>query len=159
MAEKNKSKTVQILNRKAHHEYSISDTFEAGIVLSGCEVKSIRAGAASIAESFCKIINGEVFIIGMHVAPYEQGNRSNLDPLRVRKLLLSKMEIHKLERKINEKGFTIVPMKIYFTRGYAKIMVGVGEGKKLWDKRESIAQKDSNREKERALSSRNKNYD
>lgn len=159
MAEKNKSKTVQIMNRKAHHEYSISDTFEAGIVLSGCEVKSIRAGAASIAESFCKIINGEVFIIGMHVAPYEQGNRSNLDPLRVRKLLLSKMEIHKLEKKINEKGFTIVPMKIYFTRGYAKIMVGVGEGKKLWDKRESIAQKDSNREKERALSSRNKNYD
>lgn len=159
MAEKNKSKTVQIMNRKAHHEYSISDTFEAGIVLSGCEVKSIRGGAASIAESFCKIINGEVFIIGMHVAPYEQGNRSNLDPLRVRKLLLSKMEIHKLERKINEKGFTIVPMKIYFTRGYAKMMVGVGEGKKLWDKRESIAQKDSNREKERALSSRNKNYD
>ena len=159
MAEKNKSKTVQIMNRKAHHEYSISDTFEAGIVLSGCEVKSIRGGAASIAESFCKIINGEVFIIGMHVAPYEQGNRSNLDPLRVRKLLLSKMEIHKLERKINEKGFTIVPMKIYFTRGYAKIMVGIGEGKKLWDKRESIAQKDSNREKERALSSRNKNYD
>lgn len=158
MAEK-KKQNIQILNRKAHHEYIISDTYEAGLVLVGCEVKSIRSGNASITEAFCRITKGEVFIYGMHIAPYEQGNYSNVEPLRVRKLLLAKSEIAKLGRKIDEKGFTIVPMKIYFSHGYAKIMIGIGQGKKLWDKRDSIAERDSNREKQRSLLRRTKGND
>ena len=156
MSEKDRKKSIQILNRKASHEYFIGDTYEAGMVLNGCEVKSIRNGNVSITASFCKIIRNEIYIFGMHIAPYEQGNRNNLDPLRERKLLLSKKEIAKISREISEKGKTIVPLKLYFSRSYAKLLIGIGTGKKLWDKRDSIATKDANRDKERALSARNR---
>ena len=150
MAKKEKEhRGVTITNRKARHEYHIADTFEAGIVLAGTEVKSLRAGKASIQESFCKLENGEVWIHGMHIAPYEQGNRWNVDPLRPRKLLLHKGEIHKLTRQLHEKGLTLVPLKLYFARGYAKLVIGLARGKKLYDKREAIARRDADREQQR----------
>ena len=150
MAKKEKEhRGVAITNRKARHEYHIGDTFEAGIVLAGTEVKSLRAGKASIQESFCKLENGEVWIHGMHIAPYEQGNRWNVDPLRPRKLLLHKGEIHKITRQLQEKGLTLVPLKLYFSRGYAKLVIGLARGKKLYDKREAIAKRDAQREQQR----------
>ncbi len=152
--EEEKQRSVNIVNRRAWHEYAIEETFEAGIVLSGTEVKSMRLGKASVQESYCKVENSEVLLIGMHIAPYEQGNRSNVDPLRVRKLLLHKLEIHKIDRALKEKGMTLVPLKIYFTRGYAKLTIGLGRGKKLWDKREAIAGRDVERDKQRELSER-----
>lgn len=152
--EEEKQRSVNIVNRRAWHEYAIEETFEAGIVLSGTEVKSMRLGKASVQESYCKVENSEVLLIGMHIAPYEQGNRSNVDPLRIRKLLLHKLEIHKIDRALKEKGMTLVPLKIYFTRGYAKLTIGLGRGKKLWDKREAIAGRDVERDKQRELSER-----
>jgi len=152
--EQEKQRSVNIVNRRAWHEYAIEETFEAGIVLSGTEVKSMRLGKASVQESYCKVENSEVLLIGMHIAPYEQGNRSNVDPLRIRKLLLHKLEIHKIDRALKEKGMTLVPLKIYFTRGYAKLTIGLGRGKKLWDKREAIAGRDVERDKQRELSER-----
>lgn len=151
---KTKPQDVSITNRKAWHEYFIDDQFEAGIVLVGTEVKSLRLGKASITEAFCKIENGELWLHGMHIAPYEQGNRFNVDPLRPRKLLMRKAEIEKINRKLQEKGFTLIPLKLYFTRGYAKVNVGLGRGKKLYDKRESIAARDVERERRRQESSR-----
>jgi len=136
-----------IVNRKAFHEYHIGETYEAGLVLVGTEVKSLRDGKASIQEAFCKIEKGEVWIQGMHIAPYEQGNRWNVDPLRPRKLLLRGEEIAKMQRALQEKGFTLVPIKLFFTRGFAKLQVGLGRGKKLYDKREAIAARDSERER------------
>lgn len=149
MNKEQKHKEVSIANRKAWHEYHIGETFEAGLMLSGTEVKSIRESKASITESYCKVENGEVYIHGMHVAPFEQGNRWNVDPLRPRKLLLHKDEIRRISRQLAEKGLTLVPLKLYFTRGYAKLNLGVGRGKKLWDKRESLADKDVERERRR----------
>ena len=149
MAKEVKHKDVSIANRKAWHEYHIGETFEAGLMLSGTEVKSIRDGKASITESYCKVENGEVWIHGMHVAPFEQGNRWNVDPLRPRKLLLHKSEISRINRQLAEKGLTLIPLKIYFTRGYAKMNIGVGKGKKLWDKREAMADRDTERERRR----------
>lgn len=144
-----------IQNKKAYHEYFIDETFEAGIVLIGTEVKSIRLGKASIAESYCTSDDiGDIWVQGMHVAPYAQGNRNNGDPLRKRKLLLHKNEIDKIVKKINEKGYTLIPLKVYFVRGYAKMLIGLARGKKLWDKRESIAARDSERQKQRDLSER-----
>lgn len=154
MAKETKHKDVSIANRKAWHEYHIGETFEAGLMLSGTEVKSIRDGKASITESYCKVENGEVWIHGMHVAPFEQGNRWNVDPLRPRKLLLHKSEINRINRQIAEKGLTLVPLKIYFTRGYAKMNIGIGRGKKLWDKREAMADRDTERERRREESGR-----
>jgi SsrA-binding protein len=144
-----KHKNVSIANRKAWHEYHIGETFDAGLMLSGTEVKSIRDGKASITESYCKVEAGEVWIHGMHVAPFEQGNRWNVDPLRARKLLLHKGEISRINRQLAEKGLTLVPLKIYFTRGYAKISIALGRGKKLWDKREAIADRDIERDRRR----------
>lgn len=149
MSKEQKHKNVSIANRKAWHEYHIGETFEAGLTLSGTEVKSIRGGQASITESYCKVENGEVWIHGMHVAPFEQGNRWNVDPLRPRKLLLHKGEIGRIGKQLAEKGLTLVPLKIYFTRGYAKISIALARGKKLWDKRESIAERDVERERRR----------
>ena len=146
---KTKPKEVSIQNRKAWHEYHIDDQFEVGIVLSGTEVKSLRLGKASIAEAFCKIENGEVWIHGMHIAPYEQGNRFNVEPLRPRKLLLHKGEINKLHRQLQEKGYTLIPLKLYFTRGYAKMNIGLARGKKLYDKRDAIAARDVDRDRRR----------
>jgi SsrA-binding protein len=152
MANESEHKSVTITNRKARHEYHIEETFETGIVLMGTEVKSIRLGKASIQEAYCKIEGGEVIIHGMHIAPYEQGGRFNVDPLRDRKLLMHRSEIHKIDRRAQEKGLTLVPIKLYFTRGYAKLEIGLARGKKLWDKREAIAQRDVERDRRRAES-------
>lgn len=151
---KTKPQEVSISNRKAWHEYHIEDQYEAGIVLAGTEVKSLRLGKASITEAFCKIENDEVWLHGMHIAPYEQGNRFNVDPLRPRKLLMRKVEINKINRQLQEKGYTLIPLKLYFSHGYAKINVGLGRGKKLYDKRESIAARDVERDRRREEASR-----
>lgn len=136
-------------NKKAYHDYFIEDTYEAGIELAGTEVKSMRMGKCSIKESFIRIENGEVFIYGMHISPYEKGNIFNKDPLRVRKLLLHKSEINKLIGKTKEKGMAIVPLKVYFKGSLVKVEIGLAKGKKLYDKRQDIAKKDQRREAER----------
>lgn len=133
-------------NKKAYHDYFIEDKYEAGAALAGTEVKSLRMGKCSIKESFVRIENGEVFIYGMHITPYEKGNIFNKDPLRVKKLLLHKEEIRKIERKIAEKGFTLVPLQVYFKGSLVKVEIGVAKGKKLYDKRQDIAKKDQKRE-------------
>jgi SsrA-binding protein len=149
MAKEAKHRSVSITNRKAWHEYHIEDTFEAGVVLVGTEVKSLRLGKASLQEAYCKAEGGEVVVYGMHIAPYEQGNRSNVDPLRPRKLLLHRSEIDKIQRAAQQKSYTIIPLKLYFSKGYAKINIGLGRGKKLYDKREAIAARDVERERRR----------
>ena len=136
-------------NRKAHHDYFVEDRYEAGIELFGTEVKSIRMGKCSVKEAFVKIDRGEVYVCGMHISPYEKGNIFNKDPLRVRKLLLHTYEIRKIEGKIREKGYTLVPLKVYFKGSLVKVEVGVAKGKKLYDKRQDIAKKDQKREAER----------
>jgi SsrA-binding protein len=138
-------------NKKAYHDYFILDTVEAGIALHGTEVKSLRMGKCSIKESFIRIENGEMFIYGMHISPYEKGNIFNKDPLRVRKLLLHKAEINKMLGKQKEKGIAIVPLKVYFKGSLVKVEIGLAKGKKLYDKREDIAKKDMKREAERDL--------
>ncbi len=136
-------------NKKAYHDYFIDETFEAGIALAGTEVKSLRLGQCSIKESFISIDKGEVFILKMHINPYEKGNIFNKDPLRTRKLLLHKAEINKLLGKAKEKGYTIVPLRVYFKDSLVKVEIGLARGKKLYDKRESIAKKDQQRDVER----------
>ncbi len=136
-------------NKKAYHDYFIEDKYEAGIELFGTEVKSIRMGKCSIKEAYVRIERGEVFIYGMHVNPYEKGNIFNRDPLRVRKLLMHRLEIRKLESKIAQKGYTLVPLQVYFKGSLAKVEVGLARGKKLYDKREDIAKKDQKREVQR----------
>ena len=138
-------------NKKAYHDYFIEEKYEAGLVLHGTEVKSLRMGKCSIKEAFIRIENGEVFIYGMHISPYEKGNIFNKDPLRVRKLLLHKSQIQKLIGNSAEKGYTIVPLQIYFSNGRAKIEIGLAKGKKLYDKRQDIAKKDQKREAEKEL--------
>ena len=142
-------------NKKAYHDYFILDTYEAGIALAGTEVKSLRMGKCSIKESFIRIEDGEVFIYGMHISPYEKGNIFNKDPLRVRKLLLHKSEINKLIGKTKEKGMAIVPLKVYFSKSLVKVEIGLAKGKKLYDKRDDIAKKDQKREAEREFKIRN----
>lgn len=136
-------------NKKAYHDYFIEDKYEAGISLAGTEVKSLRQGKCSIKESFIRIEKGEIFIYGMHVSPYEKGNIFNKDPLRVRKLLLHKYEINKMAGKIAEKGYTLVPLQVYFKGSLVKVEIGLARGKKLYDKRQDIAKKDQKREMER----------
>lgn len=136
-------------NKKAFHDYFVDEKIEAGLVLHGTEVKSLRMGKCSIKESFIKIENGEIFVYGMHISPYEKGNIFNKDPLRIKKLLLHKSEINKLLGKIKEKGFTIVPLQVYFKDGRAKMEIGLCRGKKLYDKRQDIAKKDQKREAQR----------
>lgn len=143
-------------NKKAYHDYFILDTYEAGIVLHGTEVKSLRMGKCSIKESFIRIENGEVFIYGMHISPYEKGNIFNKDPLRVRKLLLHKLEIRRLMSKIKEKGYTLVPLQVYFKGSLVKVEIGLARGKKLYDKRDDLAKKDAKREIDRAFKARQK---
>ena len=142
-------------NKKAYHDYFILDTYEAGLALHGTEVKSLRMGKCSIKEAFIRIENGEVFIYGMHINPYEKGNIFNKDPLRVRKLLLHKSEINKMLGKMKEKGMAIVPLNVYFKGSLAKIEIGVARGKKLYDKRQDIAKKDQKREAQRDFKVRN----
>lgn len=142
-------------NKKAYHDYFIKDTYEAGIELFGTEVKSLRMGKCSLKESFIRIDNkGEVIVYGMHISPYEKGNIFNKDPLRPRKLLLHKYEINKLKAELDQKGYTIVPLKVYFKGGLAKVEIGLAQGKKLYDKRETLAKKDQMRDIERAFADR-----
>lgn len=136
-------------NKKAYHDYFIEDTWEAGISLAGTEVKSLRMGKCSVKESYIRIEGGEAIIYGMHISPYEKGNIFNKDPLRPRKLLLHKQEINKISGKIAEKGYTLVPLKVYFKGSLVKVEVGLAKGKKLYDKRQDIAKKDMRREAER----------
>ena len=142
-------------NKKAFHDYFIEDTYEAGIELVGTEVKSLRMGKCSIKESFIGVDNGEVFIYQMHISPYEKGNIFNKDPLRTRKLLLHKYEINKLIGQQRVKGYTLVPLKVYFKDSRVKVEVGLARGKKLYDKRQDIAAKDVKREAERDFKIRN----
>lgn len=142
-------------NKKAYHDYFIDDKYEAGIELFGTEVKSIRMGKCSIKEAFVKIENGEVYVYGMHISPYEKGNIFNKDPLRVKKLLLHRLEIRRLLSKIKEKGYTLVPLQVYFKGSLVKVELGLARGKKLYDKRDDIAKKDARREMEREFKSKN----
>ena len=142
-------------NKKAYHDFFIDETYEAGIALHGTEVKSMRMGKCSIKESFIRIEDGEVFVYGMHVSPYEKGNLFNKDPLRVKKLLMHRSEINKLQGRIKEKGYTLVPLQVYFSRGKVKVENGLARGKKLYDKRADIAKKDQRREAEKEFKIRN----
>ncbi|MBQ8164361.1 MAG: SsrA-binding protein SmpB [Clostridia bacterium] len=146
-----KSKKIVAQNRKAHHDYFIEETIECGIVLAGTEVKSLRAGKVNLRESYAVVRNGEVFICGMHISPYEHGNIFNKDPLRDRKLLLHKKEIRRLIGYVQQKGLTLVPVDLYFIRGKAKITIGVARGKKLYDKRDDMAARETSREIDRRL--------
>ena len=152
---KEKSNRLIANNKKAYHDYFIEETYEAGIALHGTEVKSLRMGKCSIKESFVRIEKEEVFIYGMHISPYEQGNIFNKDPLRVKKLLLHKGEIRKMKGKIAEKGYTLVPLKVYFKGSLVKVEIGLAKGKKLYDKRQDIAKKDQRREAERDFKVKN----
>lgn len=138
-------------NKKAYHDYFIEEKYEAGLVLHGTEVKSLRMGKCSIKEAFIRIENGEVYVYGMHISPYEKGNIFNKDPLRIKKLLLHKQQIRKLIGSSAEKGYTIVPLQVYFRDGRAKIEIGLAKGKKLYDKRQDIAKKDQRREAQKEL--------
>lgn len=143
-------------NKKAYHDFFIEETFEAGIVLQGTEIKSIRKGKANLKDSFAKIERGELYLHNMHVSPYEQGNRYNHDPLRTRKLLLHRKEINKLIGETKEVGYTIVPLKLYLKNGYCKVLIGLGKGKKQYDKREDLKKKEAKRDIERAFRDRQK---
>lgn len=143
-------------NKKAYHDYFIEDTYEAGIVLQGTEIKSIRSGRVNLRDSYAQIKNGEVFLFGMHISPYEQGNRYNHDPLRTRKLLLHRREINKLIGETKEAGYSLVPVKLYIKNGYAKVLLGLAKGKKKYDKREELKKKEAKRDIERAFRERQK---
>lgn len=151
----NKNFKLLANNKKAYFDYFIEDKWEAGISLFGTEVKSIRMGKVSIKESYIKIENGEVFVYNMHVSPYEKGNIFNRDPIRVRKLLLHRAEINKISGKITEKGYTLVPLQVYIKDGLVKVEIGLAKGKKLYDKRDTIAKKDVRRENERDFKIKN----
>ncbi|MFC4411464.1 SsrA-binding protein SmpB [Chungangia koreensis] len=141
-------------NKKANHDYFIEETFEAGIVLQGTEIKSVRNGKVQLRDAFVRIRNNEAWISNMHISPYEQGNRFNHDPIRSRKLLLHKRQINQLIGTIKEQGITIVPIKMYMKDGYAKVLIGIGKGKKNYDKREDLKKKEAKREVERAFKAR-----
>jgi SsrA-binding protein len=143
-------------NKKAFHDYFIEDTFEAGIVLTGTEVKSIRLGKVNLKDSFAKVKDGEVLLINMHISPYEQGNRFNQDPLRTRKLLLKRREINRLLGQTKEQGYSLIPLRLYFKRGFAKLELALAKGKKLYDKRDALKEKAAKRDIERAFRERQK---
>ena len=144
------SKTIA-QNRKAYHDYFVLETYEAGIELFGTEIKSIRAGRLNLKDSFCSVDDGEMYAIGMHISPYEQGNRFNRDPMRKKKLLLHKKEINKLFAESQQQGFSIIPLQLYIRKGRAKLQIGLCKGKKMYDKRAVQAKKDSDRAIERAM--------
>ena len=154
MADKKGSVKIVAQNKKAYHDYFVEEKFEAGIELFGTEVKSIRAGNVNLKDCYCDIKNGELFVIGMHVSPYEHGNIFNRDPLRQRKLLMHKREIMKLTGLVSREGYTLVPLSLYFKGPRVKMAVGLCKGKKNYDKREDIARRDANRDMERAMKER-----
>ena len=143
-------------NRRARHNYQILDTFEAGIELRGTEVKSLRAGSMTLKDSYADVRHGELYLVGAHVAPYDKGNINNHDPERTRRLLMHKREIIRLTQQIQEKGLTLVPLKVYFTRGRAKVLLGLGKGKQRQDKRQAIQERESKRETDRLLKEANR---
>ncbi len=151
MDKKDKHVPVSILNRQARHNYFIHDTIEAGVALTGTEVKSIRAGRANLRDSFAKIEGGEAFLWNAHISPYEQGNRFNHDPLRTRKLLLHRREIAKIDMQLKTKGYTLIPLKLYFKKGHVKCEIGIATGKKLYDKRQDAATKAAKRDLDRRI--------
>jgi SsrA-binding protein len=155
MAKKQSSEKIIAQNKTARINYHIEDTFEAGIVLVGTEVKSLRDGKANLKDCYALVKDGEVFVHDMHISPYSHGNRSNHDPLRVRKLLLHKTEIKRLYGKSRERGLALIPLKLYFRSGKVKIEVGIGRGKKLYDKRESLKNKEDKRDIERGMREKN----
>ena len=142
-------------NKKAYHDYFIEESFETGISLAGTEVKSLRMGKCSIKEAFVRVEKGEVYVYGMHISPYEKGNIFNKDPLRVRKLLMHRYEINRISSKLQEKGLTLVPLRVYFKNSLVKVEIGLARGKKLYDKRQDIAKKDQRREAERDFKVKN----
>ena len=150
MAEKQATKIIAE-NRKARHDYFVEETYEAGIELFGTEVKSLRAGTVNLKDSYCEIDGGEMFALGIHISPYEQGNIFNKDPLRPKRLLLHKSEIMKLTGLVSREGYTLVPLSLYFKGSRVKMALGLCKGKKLYDKREDIARRDANRDMERAM--------
>ena len=154
MAEKKQASRVIAQNRKAWHDYFVDEKYEAGLALYGTEVKSIRCGAVNLKDSYCSLKNGELFVIGMHISPYEKGNIFNREPLRDRKLLMHKREIMKLAGLTTQKGYTLVPLQVYFKGSRLKVEIGLCRGKKLYDKRDSIAKAESDREIERRLKDR-----
>jgi SsrA-binding protein len=155
MTEKKQDAAVAT-NRKAFHDYFIEETVEAGIALQGTEVKSLRLGLANLTDSYAIVKNEEMFLLNANISPYTHGNIANHEPLRTRKLLLHKEEIRKITWKVSQKGFTLIPLKIYFVRGKAKVLIGLAKGKKFYDKRETIKAKESKREVERVVKERNR---
>lgn len=154
MSEKKASVKIISQNKKAWHDYFVDEKYEAGIELFGTEVKSVRAGSVNLKDSYCDIKNSEIFIVGMHISPYEHGNIFNKDPLRPRKLLMHKREILKLYGQVAQKGMSLIPLSLYFSGSRVKVEVGLCRGKKLYDKRESIASRDADREIERKMKDR-----
>ena len=154
MADKNSIKIIA-QNKKAYHDYLVDERYEAGDELFGTEVKSIRAGKVNVKEAYCDVKDGEVFVLGMHISPYEQGNIFNKDPMRPKKLLLHKREILKLFGLVSQKGYTLIPLQVYLKNSRVKIEIGLCRGKKLYDKREDMARYDAKRDMERAFKSRN----
>lgn len=150
---------IQVIaeNRKARHDYFVEETFEAGIALQGSEVKSLRAGRVNLRDGYAQVVGGEVFLENVHISPYDQANRFNHEPLRRRKLLMHKREILRLQGALREKGYTLVPLRIYFKRGRAKVELGLARGKKLYDKRADVAARDAQREIARALRTKQRN--
>ena len=157
MAEKKQTGKIIAVNRKARHDYFVEDTYEAGIALFGTEVKSLRAGTVNLKDSYCKVIGGELYALGVHISPYEKGNIFNRDPLRDKKLLMHKKEILKLFGLVAQKGYTLVPLQLYFKGSHVKVQVGLCRGKKLYDKRDSAAEKQASRDIDRQMKS--KQYD
>ena len=155
MAEKNTGTKVIAQNKKAYHEYFVDEKYEAGISLFGTEVKSIRAGAVNLKDSYCSFKNGELYVLGMHVSPYEKGNIFNREPLRERKLLMHRREILKLQGFVQQKGYTVVPLSLYFSGSHVKVELGLCRGKKLYDKRESEAKRSAERDIDRHMKDRN----
>ncbi len=145
---------IVVSNRKARHEYEILETYDAGIVLTGTEIKSIRAGKVSLADAYAKVERGELWLLNMHIAPYEFGNRFNVESRRPRKLLMHKLEIARIASRVMERGLALIPLSVFLQRGYAKVQLGVGRGKKLYDKRQDIADRDREREARREMDRR-----
>ena len=154
MAEKEKQGKIIAVNRKARHDYFVTETYEAGIALFGTEVKSLRRGAVNLKDSYCTLRDGEIFVTGMHISPYEQGNIFNKDPLRDKKLLMHKREILKLVGLVAREGYTLIPLSLYFSRSNVKVEIGLCKGKKLYDKRETEAKRSADRDIERYTKTR-----
>ena len=147
------TKTIAV-NKKARHDYFVEESFETGIVLAGTEVKSLRAGTVNLKDSWCDIVNGEIFVKQMHISPYEKGNIFNKDPMRTRKLLMHRREIHRLLGLLKQEGYTLIPLSLYFKGSRVKLQLGLCKGKKLYDKREDAAKRDAKRDIDRALKQR-----